>query len=228
MTKLRLASVVLLVMLLLPGLVLAAEGETQAGGLPPTGFERVCNSDPYTGGLARCINGIYVLSLGLGGLFAVLMIIIAGYKYMTAQGNSQQVENAKESFASAFIGLIVLFIAFVLLNGINPDLVRFRQFSDITGSLAIPQDVKITVTVAADPPLHAVQSGASLRINWSSQGAQRCEGAEGLAGKGVSGTSGSVDSGPILETTIFTVNCFATNNAGATFAGQGFYRITVR
>jgi hypothetical protein len=46
---------------------------------------------------------------------------------MTAAGNAQQVENAKDAFASSFIGLIIIFIAFILLYLINPDLVQLRQ-----------------------------------------------------------------------------------------------------
>lgn len=88
-----------------------------------TGFEKICDSDK---GIAVCVQQIYVLALGLGALVALLMIVLAGYRYMTAQGNAQQVEGAKEAFASAFIGLIVIFVAFILLYLINPDLVKFR------------------------------------------------------------------------------------------------------
>ena len=95
--------------------------------LGPTGFLSDCSR---TGSLAKCINGIYILSLGLGALLALLMIILAGYRYMTAGGNAQQVEGAREAFTSAFIGLIVLFIGFALLFVINPDLTKLRDIKD--------------------------------------------------------------------------------------------------
>jgi hypothetical protein len=97
-----------------------------AQSAPPTGFERLCSRDPVTGGLARCIQQIYLFSLGFGSLISFLMIIVAGYRYMTAQGNSEQVASAKDTFASALIGLIIIFVAFILLYVINPDLVGFR------------------------------------------------------------------------------------------------------
>ncbi len=95
-----------------------------------TGFEDICSKKV---GLATCVQRLYLLSLGLGSIVALLMIILAGYSYMTAQGNAQQVEKAKEGFASAFIGLIVLFIAFILLYVINPDLVQFNREIEFGG-----------------------------------------------------------------------------------------------
>ncbi len=89
-----------------------------------TGFEDICSRKVP---LATCVQKLYLLSLGLGSIVALLMIILAGYRYMTAQGNAQQIEKAKEAFGSAFIGLVVLFIAFILLYLINPDLVQFKE-----------------------------------------------------------------------------------------------------
>ena len=109
------------VFFLFPQLVLAATTTVTS----TTGFEQICNRDA---GLASCIQKIYLLSLGLGSIVALLMIVLAGYSYMTAGGNAQQVESAKGSFESAFIGLIIIFVAFILLNLINPDLVRLRNF----------------------------------------------------------------------------------------------------
>ncbi|KKW28943.1 MAG: hypothetical protein A3K06_01805 [Candidatus Doudnabacteria bacterium RIFCSPHIGHO2_01_52_17] len=98
-----------------------------AQGLGDTGFLASCK--PGGAGLATCINDIYILSLGLGGLLALLMIVLAGYRYMTASGNAQQVENAKDAFSSALIGLIVLFVGFVLLYVVNPQLTQLQDFN---------------------------------------------------------------------------------------------------
>ncbi|MDP3741048.1 MAG: pilin [bacterium] len=101
-----------------------ASAQTTAG---PTGFENICGRDAQGNyNIGTCVQQIYILALGLGAIVALLMIILAGYRYMTASGNAQQVEGAKEAFASAFIGLIVIFVAFILLYLVNPDLVRFR------------------------------------------------------------------------------------------------------
>lgn len=114
-----------------------------------TGFEHIC-SGPHDGqpgtGLAVCVQQIYLFSLGFGALLALMMLVLAGYKYMTAEGNASQVESAKESFADAFIGLVIIFAAFILLNLINPDLVRFR---DPSKTLSLPA---INIGVAGTPP----------------------------------------------------------------------------
>lgn len=95
-----------------------------------TGFERICprfdaQGQPF--GIAPCVQRIYLFSLGFGSVIALFLIVLAGYRYMTAQGSAEQVQSAKDSFSSAFIGLIIIFVAFILLYVINPDLVRFKR-----------------------------------------------------------------------------------------------------
>jgi len=77
--------------------------------------------------LGYCIVEIYKWSLGIAVIVALIMIILSGYMYMTAGGDAQKVTVAKEMFAGAFIGLIILFAAVVILRTINPDLVNFSS-----------------------------------------------------------------------------------------------------
>ncbi len=119
----QIITTILVVSLFVAGFVFFA-GQASAQGFEDTGFENICNK---TAGLAKCVQQIYIFALGLAAVVALLMIILAGYRYMTAAGNAQQVENAKDAFASSFIGLIIIFIAFILLYLINPDLVQLRQ-----------------------------------------------------------------------------------------------------
>src|SRR3989344_2810229 len=102
---------------------------------PDTGFT-ICQKQA---GLSVCIKQIYLLSLGLGSLVAMLMIVLGGYEYMTAGGNAEQVQKGKEHFVSALTGLVILFVAFILLYLINPDLVKFKNLSlpDIPGPKTI-------------------------------------------------------------------------------------------
>ncbi|MBI4049829.1 MAG: hypothetical protein HY398_00065 [Candidatus Doudnabacteria bacterium] len=111
--------------LISPFFALAAES-----GLGDTGFETVCKKGGELA-LGACIANIYKLSLGLGAVVALFMTILAGYRYMNAAGNAEQVESAKESFTYAITGLIILFVAYALLYTINPDLVKFRKVGDI-------------------------------------------------------------------------------------------------
>lgn len=45
------------------------------------------------------------------GLAAVIMIIVSGYKYVTAGGDSNKVSNAKNTLIYALIGLVVAALA---------------------------------------------------------------------------------------------------------------------
>ena len=107
----------------------AAEVRAQVGGATGswaanTGFEKIC-SRSSAGGLPQCIANLYLIALGLGAIVALLLLVIAGFRYMTASGNASNVEAAKESFTSALIGLLIIFMAFMLLYTINPALTRF-------------------------------------------------------------------------------------------------------
>jgi len=76
--------------------------------------------------LPRCINQIYVWSLGVAALLALLMMIIGGYYYMTSSGNAERASTGTEMIWSSIIGLALLFGAYLILNTINPDLVNFN------------------------------------------------------------------------------------------------------
>ena len=76
--------------------------------------------------LPKCINQIYVWSLGLSSLLAVLMVVLGGYYVMTSAGNAEQATKGKEYIWGAVIGLVLLFTAYLLLRVINPDLINLR------------------------------------------------------------------------------------------------------
>lgn len=92
--------------------------DSQGKVIPPTGSA-----------LPQCVNQIYVWSLGVASLLALLMIVIGGYQYMTAAGNADQSKGGLEKIWGAIIGLALLFGAYLLLNTINPDLVDFKTNS---------------------------------------------------------------------------------------------------
>ncbi|MCX7779211.1 MAG: pilin [Patescibacteria group bacterium] len=52
--------------------------------------------------------------LGLIGVAAVIVIISAGYSWMTAAGNEEKVKKAKAVLQNGIIGLVVIMIAYAL------------------------------------------------------------------------------------------------------------------
>ena len=60
--------------------------------------------------VGRIINGF----LGLIGTFFVVLIIYAGFLYMTAQGNEEQIGKAKKMILNAVIGLAIVMSAYAI------------------------------------------------------------------------------------------------------------------
>ncbi|MFA6917361.1 MAG: pilin [Candidatus Gracilibacteria bacterium] len=48
------------------------------------------------------------------GSIAVILVIIAGFMFMVSQGNQQKLDEAKEIFKYAVIGLIIVFLSYII------------------------------------------------------------------------------------------------------------------
>ncbi len=60
--------------------------------------------------IAQIIN----IVLGFLGIVAVVIIIIGGFRWMTAAGNEEQVEGARKMIVQAVAGLVIIFMAWVI------------------------------------------------------------------------------------------------------------------
>ncbi len=60
-------------------------------------------------------NVIGILSF-LVGLVAVLMIVIAGFRFVTSNGDSNNVSSAKNTIIYAVIGIVVTVMAYAIVN----------------------------------------------------------------------------------------------------------------
>ncbi len=103
-----------------------AQTQTTNPTVNPCKLSSVQGSPDRIGSLPKCVNQIYVWSLGVGVLLALLMMVLGGYYLMTAAGNAEQAAKGKEYITGALIGVTILFAAYLLLNEINPDLVNFN------------------------------------------------------------------------------------------------------
>jgi hypothetical protein len=65
------------------------------------------------------INSLYVLSISVAALLAVIKIVIAGMKYMLSDIVTNKAE-AKKDIEGAIIGLLVVLAAVLILTVINP------------------------------------------------------------------------------------------------------------
>lgn len=57
--------------------------------------------------------------LGATFAFAVIMLIVGGFRYITSAGNEGQAEAAKEQITQAIIGLVIVLLAYVIASTIN-------------------------------------------------------------------------------------------------------------
>lgn len=67
---------------------------------------------------------IVQVALGLLGILATVLIIFAGFKWMTAGGNEEQVSSAKKIMYQAVIGLVIIMSAYSIVRFILPQLFK--------------------------------------------------------------------------------------------------------
>ncbi len=60
----------------------------------------------------------------IAGILAFSMIVWGGYEYLTSGGNSTKQQSAFQRITYAIIGLILLFAFWIILNTINPDILK--------------------------------------------------------------------------------------------------------
>lgn len=83
-------------------------------------------------GLECVFSNIVQVVLAFGGIVLFLMLILGGFKYITAGGNPQAVEGAKKTLTYAVGGTILLALSFLILVVIQQitglDVTNFRVF----------------------------------------------------------------------------------------------------
>ena len=110
MTKKIIAGLAVLSLLVMPMIVSAQEITTD------TLFEDFQAGDigvgerPLEETLASIINTI----LGLLGIVAVVLVLYAGFLWMTAAGNDEKIGTAKKILSAGIVGLIIIFSAYAI------------------------------------------------------------------------------------------------------------------
>lgn len=69
------------------------------------------NTDPRV-----VIGNIIDIALGFLGLIAVVIVLFGGFKWMTAAGNEDKVEEAKKILSAGVIGLVIVLTAWALTS----------------------------------------------------------------------------------------------------------------
>jgi hypothetical protein len=69
--------------------------------------------------LSELIGNAIKIFLTFSGAVAVVFVIIGGFYYLTAQGNEEQAEKGKKTLINAIIGVIIIIMAYVIINVIT-------------------------------------------------------------------------------------------------------------
>ena len=70
----------------------------------------------------KVVSGGFNVAFFVAGALAVIMIIYAGIRFVTAHGDEKQVESARQTIIYSVVGLIVAILAYALVNWV------FSQF----------------------------------------------------------------------------------------------------
>ncbi|MFA5070291.1 MAG: hypothetical protein WC528_03335 [Patescibacteria group bacterium] len=68
-----------------------------------------------TADLKASVINILQWILGLLGLIAVVILVIAGFMWMTAAGNEDKIDKAKKMISGAVIGIIIILLAWAII-----------------------------------------------------------------------------------------------------------------
>ncbi|MFH1047917.1 MAG: pilin [Patescibacteria group bacterium] len=106
-------------MLSVPTIALAETTETKK---PSVGLNVTAEASGKTSGLLRTpglgslIGEIIGAVLGMVGVLFFILMIYAGFLWMTSRGNEEQVTKAKNIFSGAIIGLFIIVTAYYLVD----------------------------------------------------------------------------------------------------------------
>ena len=83
---------------------------------------------PISTNPAEFTKTLFGIVLGVSGGIAIILIIMAGYRYMTSQGNPESIKAANEQLTSAIIGLLFIIFSFVILQVIGVNILHIPGF----------------------------------------------------------------------------------------------------
>lgn len=76
--------------------------------------------------LGDFIQYMYRYAIGVAAILAAIMMMVAGFQWVTSGGNAETITSAKHRISGAIIGLIIAYLSYAILNTLNPALVNLR------------------------------------------------------------------------------------------------------
>ena len=82
---------------------------------------------------------IYEWGISLGGIVVFAMLVWAGIQYLTSAGDPGKMGGAIKKIQSSILGLVLLLTSWLILNTINPQLVRLEPLPQLWDETILPE-----------------------------------------------------------------------------------------
>jgi hypothetical protein len=76
--------------------------------------------------IGEYIAAAYKYAVGITGILAAIMIVVAGLIWLTAGGSAERISTSKSFIENALVGLMIALTSYLLLYAINPKLTEFE------------------------------------------------------------------------------------------------------
>ncbi len=124
--------------------VLGENTPTWEVGVP--GLAKAGESMATEGGFTNLVKIIIQWAFRLAGILAFAMVIYAGFEYAVFSGAPAKQKDAQERIVNAIIGLLLLFGFWLILNTVNPDILKtkeptLKQLQPFVKDLPIPSSM---------------------------------------------------------------------------------------
>ena len=112
----KITSFILLAMIMVPVFAIALTANAQADDMLWGGYESNVQSQSGLGNTdpREMAGQVINIVLGFLGIIAVLIILLGGFKWMTAGGNEDGIGEAKQMIGAGVIGLVIILASFGL------------------------------------------------------------------------------------------------------------------
>jgi hypothetical protein len=101
----------------------------------------------------KYITGLYNFAIAFSVVSALLMVTLGGFYYIASAGNQAQAGTAKTLIKDALLGMVMVFLTWLILNEINPDLIK-----------AVPDLSDLQKTAAMSAKDHALKNATQARV----------------------------------------------------------------
>ncbi len=130
-------------------------------------LEQPFGGESVISNLAQYIQTVYQFALGIVGIFAVVLIMFGGLRWVAAAGNESVIGEAKEIIISAVTGLVIALLSYTILAFINP------QTTDLSLSVfRIPNTFTDTKIIDLPPCDNSTFSGQVCQVTGT--GSKNC------------------------------------------------------